>query len=202
VLATHHAALLQTSIAPEIIAERGYWTAVNWQQIDGLLFRGTQKRLECFPALVIPQYARWGDYTYSVLRWDHPRIDGKGRQVKYEQPAGVGLRLDVPRRCGEGLKDAELPLWWTEGAKKADALASKGLIAVSTPSVDSWRSPSAIPDLVGIPLKGRSVYCAYDSDGLTKSEVRKAVVTLARWMGQRGALVSVVHWPRILERSA
>ena len=43
-----------------------------------------------------------GEYTYSVLRPDHPHTTQKGRVVKYMQPAGVGLRLDVPLRCVEG----------------------------------------------------------------------------------------------------
>jgi putative DNA primase/helicase len=175
-----------SGIAPEVIRERGYWTAADWRQLDGLGFRGTQKRLECFPATVIPQYDPTGTYTHSVLRWDRPRITPGGGEIKYEQPAGVGLRLNVTPRCVPGIRDVEQSLWWTEGSKKADALASQGLVAVSTPGVDGWRSPSAIPDLFGIPLKHRRVYCAYDSDVLTKPAVRLALIALTRWMAQKG----------------
>src|SRR5205085_1072874 len=96
-LLEHHVAVLRigSSIAPELIRERGYWSATDWQQLSGLGFRGTQKRVECFPALVIPQHDPSGEETYSVVRWDRPRIDAKGKEIKYDQPAGVGLRLDV-----------------------------------------------------------------------------------------------------------
>jgi putative DNA primase/helicase len=196
-LSPQHRAILERAIAPEVVAERGYWTAIRWLELEGLRFRGTQKRPECFPALVIPQHDPTGAYTYSVLRWDTPRLSPDGREIKYEQPARVGLRLDVPLRCLDGLRDSEQPLWWTEGAKKADALASRGLVAVSTPGVDGWRSWSAIPDLFGIPLRARPVYCAYDSDMLTKPAVRHAVVALAHWLQQKGASVQVLDWTRV-----
>lgn len=190
-----------SGIDPQVIAERGYWSATRWQQLDGLGFRGSQKQEICFPALVIPQRDPSGEYTYSVLRWDRPRIVGE-REVKYDQPAGAGLRLDVPRRCVSGLRDPSRPLWWTEGAKKADALASRGVVAVNTPGVDGWRSPNAIPDLYGIPLKDRPVYCAYDSDVLTNRKVQLAVLALARWMKQKGAEVYVIDWTRAKDSAA
>ncbi len=196
ILSPQHRAVLERAIAAEVITERGYWTAIHWLELAGLGFRGTQKRPECFPALVIPQHDPTGEYTYSVLRWDTPRFLHE-REVKYDQPAGVGLRLDVPLRCIAGLRDPDQPLWWTEGSKKADALASRGLVAVSTPGVDGWRSWHAVPDLFGIPFKDRLVYCAYDSDVLTKPAVRQAVVSLARWLGQRGASVQVLDWTRV-----
>ena len=118
VLAPHHRAMLEqaSAISPEVIAERGYWTAERWQDLEGLQFRGTQKPLESFPALVAPQHDPSGEYTYSVLRPDRPRTKRNGDVIKYEQPKGVGLRLDVPRRCVAGLRDVDRPLWWTEGA--------------------------------------------------------------------------------------
>jgi putative DNA primase/helicase len=196
-----HLAVLRVAsgISDEVIAERDYWSAPEWQALDGLGFRGTQKRPECFPALVIPQYDLTGELTYSAVRWDVPRFGKDGREIKYDQPAGVGLRLDVPPRCTAGLRDTALPLWWTEGSKKADALASQGLVAVSTPGVDGWRSPSAIPDLFGIPLANRLVYCAYDSDVLTKPAVYQAVRALAAWLRQKKAHVQVLDWTRVAE---
>lgn len=197
-LSTAHRKVLEqcSAIAPEVIAERRYWTANDWTELDGLGFKGLQKAREHFPALVIPQNDPTGEYTYSVLRYDRPRIRQNGDSIKYEQPAGQGLRLDVPHRCISGLRDAALTLWWTEGAKKADALASLGLIAVSTPGVDGWQSPHALPDLIGIPLRERTVVLAYDSDVLTKPTVHRAVVVLAGWMQQKGAHVEVLDWSR------
>lgn len=198
-LAPHHRRLLEqgSGIAAEVIEERGYWSALRWPELQGLPFRGSQKRKGSFPALVIPQYGPDGEYTYSVLRYDSPPLV-KGKPMKYVQPAGVGLRIDIPPRCHDGLWNTDDPIWWTEGAKKADALASRGCVAVNTPGVDGWRSPASIPDLFGIPLKGRHVICAYDEDVLTKRTVHLAVIALARWMDQRGAHVQVLDWTRVI----
>ena len=187
-----------SAIDPAIIAERGYWSAQRPTDLAGAGFAAYQIPARCFPALVIPHHDPSGEYTHSVLRPDHPRITDAGKVIKYVQPAGVGLRLDVPLRCVEGLRDASQPLWWTEGAKKADALASQGLIAVNTPGVDGWRSPNAIPDLFGIPLKDRLVVIAYDSDVLNKPDVARAVSALEAWMQQKGARLKIVDWTRLV----
>jgi hypothetical protein len=207
-LAPHHFETLTvaSAIAPDVIAERGYYTI---DDVKGLIalekFRGTQKWTECLPALVIPQHDVSGEEIPPVIRYDRPRVrkDKAGSVIRYVQPAGVGLRLDVPPRCLPGLRDTGQPLWWTEGAKKADALTSAGVVTVSTPGVDGWRGFGALPDLYAIPWKGqdaggnplpRAVICAYDSDVLTKPAVRKAVEALVRWMEQKGAEVHIVDW--------
>jgi hypothetical protein len=199
-LAEHHRLMLEqaSAIDPAVIAERSYWTAQGPKDLLGLGFKAYQIPNSRFPALVIPHHDPSGEDTYSVLRPDHPRTTRAGRIVKYEQPADVGLRLDVPPRCVEGLRDPSQRPWWTEGAKKADALASRGLVAVNTPGVDGWRSPTAIADLFGIPLKGRQVVIAYDSDVLTKLAVAHAVAALAAWMKQKDALVMVLNWSRLI----
>src|SRR5581483_1155891 len=113
-LLQHHFEVLHvgSSISIDVIRERGYWSATDWTQLQGLGLTGNQKRPECFPALVIPHHDPSGGYTYSVPRWDRPRIGSKGREIKYDQPVGIGLRLDVPQRCVAGLRDPEQPLWW------------------------------------------------------------------------------------------
>jgi hypothetical protein len=198
-LAEHHRVMLErdSAIDPAVITERGYWTARGPGDLVGFGFKPYQIRERGFPALIVPQHDPSGERTYSVLRPDHPRTTSAGRVVKYDQPAGVGLRLDVPPRCVEGLREVSRPLWWTEGAKKSDALASRGLIAVNTPGVEGWRSPTAIPDLFGIPLKEREVIVAYDSDLLSKPAVMRAVLALGAWMRQKGARISVVDWSRL-----
>jgi hypothetical protein len=210
-LAPHHFETLTvaSAISPEVIAERGYYTI---DDVKGLIalpyFRNTQKWTECLPALVIPQHDVSGAEIHSVIRYDRPKITKAGKIIRYVQPAGVGLRLDVPPRCLPGLRDSGQPLWFTEGAKKADALASAGVIAVSTPGVDGWRGFGAIPDMFGIPWKGqdekgkplpRAVICAYDSDALSKKEVRQAVEALVRFLAQKGAEVHILDW-RLAER--
>lgn len=202
-LSPHHRQVLEvgSAIAPEVIVDRGYWTAHTWQDLRGEPFTSRQKYPECFPALMLPQRGVDGAVAYTVLRYDITPVTKAGKSLKYLQPEGVGLRLDVPPRCLTGLRDPTVPLWWTEGSRKADALASVGLVAVNSPGVDGWRSPHSIPDLFGIPLKNREVVCAYDSDALSKPSVAQAVVALARWMEQRGATMRVLDWTRLTSLS-
>ena len=67
----------------------------------------------------------------SAYRPDIPRKDANQREIKYELPKNAGVRLDCPTRCQPMLADPFLPLWVTEGIKKADALASHGLCAIA-----------------------------------------------------------------------
>lgn len=197
-----HRAILEggSGIAPDVIAERGYWTARTWLDLraGGVLdLRGTQIRPECFPAMVIPQFSPLGEPLHALVRWDHPRVTRAGRAIKIDTPAGVGPRIDCPPRCVAGIRDVERPLWLTEGSKKADSLASHGEIAISTPGVTAWQSQTAVLDLVGIPLKKRPVIIAFDSDVMTKSAVRDAMLKLARWLEVRDALPYVIDWTKL-----
>ena len=95
------------------------------------------------------------------------------------------------------LNDVEVPLLITEGAIKADSAASLGLVAISLAGVDGWmRKGAALPawdDFV--PLKGRQVLLAYDSDVTTKASVHAALVRLGNFLRRSGARVEVVRLP-------
>jgi hypothetical protein len=198
-LAEHHRRTLEveSAIRADVIDERGYRTAYHWQELDGLGFRGTQKRPECFPALVVPQWAPNGECPYSAVRWDNPRVTLGGRVIRYDMPAGTALRLDVPPRCRPGLLDTEQVMWITEGSKKADALASRDAIAVSLPGVWTWKTASVMADLDSIAWRDRRVILVFDDDALTKRQVRNALLRLAAWLLNRRADVRIVDWARL-----
>jgi len=88
----HRLSLLEEStISPQVIVERGYYTAKSKAELGRLGFSPSQRLA---PALVIPMYAPTGELTTHQVRPDAPReIDGKA--VKYETPAKSPLRLDV-----------------------------------------------------------------------------------------------------------
>lgn len=202
--AEHRAVLEQRSaISSEVISERRAWTAETWHDLAGLGFRGSQKRAECFPALMLPQWAVDGENVYTVARWDTPRVTPVARkQIRYDTPAGVTLRLDVPPRCRLALANPDLPLWVTEGTRKADVLASAGLIAVSLPGVWTWKTTAIQADFDSIQLRERRVIIAFDSDMLTNAKVRLAAIRLGRWLANRRADVRVVNWRAVLEHTA
>lgn len=205
-LAEHHLAMLQDSgVTPEVAAARGYYTATGPADVPAC-FSKAQKALT--PALVIP--IRGVDETDAPiafeLRPDAPRIDSRGRGGKpkvrkYEYPAGVPKVLDVPPTIRHLLGDPNVPLWFTEGARKADAAAARGMACVSLAGVWSFRSTNVdggrveLPDFDRIAFNGRSVYVCFDSDVIGKPDVRRAVVRLAGVLSRRQAKVHVVVLP-------
>jgi hypothetical protein len=188
VLASHHLRSLveSSNISPEVIEERGYFTANEPNELIALGFESYQVRV---PALVIPVWNANGELQFHRIRPDNPRPGTKpGKVVKYEQPAEVPPALDVPRRCQPHLTDTSRRLWVVEGEKKADALASWGEVVIGLLGVWGWRKDGhPLPDWDNVHMIDREVYIAFDSDAAQKTEVRRARTGLAKYFNARGA---------------
>lgn len=134
----------------------------------------------------------WG-YQY---RPDKPRITKGAREkaaksgkpakpVKYESPGGQRNGIDIPPATREHLGDPAVPLWVTEGSRKADSAASAGLACVSLSGVWSWRGRNAdggklaVADWQDIAVNGRRVVLAFDSDVATQPKVASALLELS-----------------------
>src|SRR5215204_553838 len=129
-LSSQHEAMLlpESGISPTVVAERGYFTAKTKMELAKLGFAERQRRA---PALVVPMYSPAGELVTYQIRPDAPRENEDGKPIKYETPTGSPIRLDVhPSQTGH-IKDAAVPLWITEGVKKADSLVSRGRCAVA-----------------------------------------------------------------------
>ena len=182
-------------IAPEVILERGYSTATHPEELQEQGFAEYQLRV---PALVIPVHGADGRLLFHRARPDEPRQDRDkpGKAIKYEQPQGTGVAIDVPPRALPALSDSSTPLWVGEGEKKADALVSQGEVAVALLGAWSWkRNGLPLPDWDLIHLVGREVLVAFDSDAAHKVEVQRALSALATYLRGRGARVKVVELP-------
>lgn len=119
-----------------------------------------------------------------------------GRPRKYETPYRSHVCLDVPLRVRGQLADPDVPLWVTEGARKADAAVSAGLCCIALLGVDAWMSDGhALPDWRDVALKGREVLVAFDSDAMTKASVAGALARFTGWLEYRGASVRHVILP-------
>jgi hypothetical protein len=98
--------------------------------------------------------------------------------------------------------DPKIPLWITEGSKKADALASYGACAVSLTGVWGFKGKNQyggitfLSDWDYIALKARKVYLAFDSDIVSKEPVRKALEHMAEHLRRKEANVLVIHLPQ------
>ncbi len=189
-----HADLLAASaIAPEVARERGYVSVDTKKRLEAPGFAASQRTV---PGLLIPVHGTDGAVRLHQYRPDEPRIDSKGRPRKYETPFRQQLCLDVPPRALGQLADPAVPLWITEGARKADAAVSAGACCIALLGVEAWQSKGvAFPDWRDVRLKDRDVLIAFDSDVMTKGSVRAALTRLTSWLDYRGAKVRHVILP-------
>ena len=210
-LAQHHYEMLKASaIADEVVKSRGYRTIVDTADLKELGFSDSQMHV---PGLLLPLHSTDGEVPFYVYRPDNPRVfedkkhrneDGtyKQRVIKYEMPKGEKMRVDVPPTCRPQLGDPSIPLWITEGQKKADALASLGLCSIALLGVWNFVGTNDrggkvfLSDFLDIALNnGRPIRIVFDSDVMTKPEVKQALDTLILRMQRKGAKVEAVYLP-------
>jgi hypothetical protein len=134
-LPNHAQMLADSAIAPAVAKERGYRSITDPKALLALGFAPRQART---PGLLLPVHTTDGIILECVYRPDSPRVE-KDKTVKYELKAGQGVRLDCPPICREQLADPKIPLWITEGQKKADLLASCGVRAVALLGVSAFK---------------------------------------------------------------
>lgn len=210
-LAPRHYAMLhdESGIADEVIAARGYRTITQAAELETLGFAPVQRRA---PGLLLPLWTTDGKNGTYVFRPDNPRVrenrrkklsDGTHPQsvVKYEQPQGEAVRVDCPPACHAQLADPSIPLFITEGQKKADALVSRGACAIALTGVWNWKSRNDYGgvtfsnDLDYMAWDDRPVYLVFDSDVTSKTGVRQALERFTEHLKRKGAVVSVIYLP-------
>lgn len=189
--------LAASGITPEHAALRGYETIRDPRRLAALPIAKAGQRTQ---GLLVPQLrvdgSTWG-YQY---RPDDPR-ERNGKVVKYETPIGQRNGIDVPPGVGAQLGDPAVPLFITEGVKKADCGALRGLCIVALPGVWSWRGRNGsggkvvVPDWHDIALNERRVVLAFDGDVARKKSVRTALQNLADYLSSKGASVDYLHLP-------
>ena len=121
--------------------------------------------------------------------------------IKYETPWRQRNGLDFPPGVAPMLGDPAIPLWITEGVKKADCGALHGLCIVGLVRVWNWLGTNtaggkmALADWRDIALNGRRVIIAFDGDMARKPSVQKAVHALAAYLAVKGARVEYLWLP-------
>ena len=132
-----------------------------------------------------------------------PRQGADGKIIKYENPPRVAgypvLPLLPGRTWAEVLADPRVPVAIVEGAKKAMALISHGLVAVAIRGVTMWHAGGERdpwPELALLARGGRTIYLFPDQDVKPRSraDVLSQNTKLGRALERLGADVRVVLW--------
>lgn len=189
----HHLEELNASeIAPEVRDARGYETLYGTDEDRARLREESipvwaWREESAFPGLLIPLYRVTGERIGAQFKPGQPQPLGE-KTVKYATPVGTRPRLDVQPLMADSVRTVTTPLWITEGVKKADSLASKGLAAVALSGVYNWRSRlGTLGDWEDIPLKGRAVVICFDADARHNRQVTGAMRRLGMWLESKGA---------------
>ena len=184
----------ESGIARGVIAERGVRTFAGGRELP----KGFSWRQKKRGAGILFTVHRPNGETSWSFRPDEPDPQDPGR--KYEQPSkhygGPGNVLDVHPRMRHLIADTSTEISFVEGIKKADALTSRGVLAVAITGVWNWLSDSQpIADMLEIPVDGRRVNICFDSDMLHNPNVQDAARRLAEHLIGRGAEVFIAYLP-------
>ena len=159
-LSQNHRKMLfdESGIAPEIAAERGYYTARHGMDVPQ-----DRGELPKKPGLVVPMFSPDGITQSYQLR---PNRKGKG--PKYWSPGGRSTIVDVHPRMLEEIRHGDSPILITEGAKTGDAVTSRGIPTLVLAGVDMWNIPKVKPKRLRpcfdhVRLEGRLVYVCFET---------------------------------------
>lgn len=177
----HREMLAHSGITPEFAALRGYESLTSKSDKSRLADIGITPAGRRVPGLLVPLLDIRGTTWGYQFRPDDPRCRD-GKPTKYETPTGQRNGIDVPPGAGPMLADPTIPLWITEGSKKADCAAARGLCCVALLGVWGWRGTNtaagktALADWQDVALNGRRVILAFDGDIQRKPAVRDAML--------------------------
>jgi len=202
-LLDHHRRLLEeaSGIDPDVIAERGYWTAMAKDELAEIGFSPSQQRV---PALVLPKYSTAGVNGLFEIRPDNPRVEqrgGKARPRKYESPTGSRPMIDVHPRSLPVLGDPSVLLLMGEGIRKGDAAVSVGFHQLNLLGVYGWRGTNdqggkrTLTDFDDIALNDRRLCILYDSDGADDPQVQQGAIRSRDALQRRRAKAFVLFLP-------
>ena len=131
-------------IAPAVIAERGYRSISRPTPGDdgprreltrlGIPTWATRDDAD-FPGLLIPMWGPTGQLVSYQWKPRRPVRNRDGKPMKYASRKGTPNRLDVHPRWCKSMADPTVPLWITEGVKKADSMTSRGLPTIALTGV-------------------------------------------------------------------
>ena len=133
--------------------------------------------------------------------------DGKPKP-KYLSRKDSGNKLYIAKNVKPVLQDVSVPLYITEGEKKALKACQEGLYCIAITGLWNWKvkdKDELIPDFDKIALSGRTIYLVPDNDWLEPNRkggtknLEQAVYDFAYLLIDKGCKV---HWVKIPQEEA
>jgi hypothetical protein len=157
--------------------------------------------IKCFTNLTfdkaykIPFYNLEGDHILDRYRIFPPL----GDSIKYLQPKGKPTMPYYTPSARINASKTSVPLWITEGEKKALKLYQEGETAIALTGIWCFRNSKSqevdfSEDIKNLSLRSRTVYLAFDSDLHANLNVQKALYELAVRLETHGAHVHIANW--------
>lgn len=208
-LPRHLADLRASGLTDEQIRVCGFYSCSDTVALARLLGRKNRRVVAALgPCLCIPfPNADGSPSGYVRCKPDAPRV-ADGKPVKYESPVGTPNRAYFPPATLPVLADPSVPLLITEGEKKAAKADQEGFPCVGLVGVWAWQQKRTtdakgkkvgprelIHDLAGVPVRGRRVTIAFDSDLTDKPDVARAEREFASQLREAGADVRRLRLP-------
>ncbi|MGG6240914.1 VapE domain-containing protein [Nodosilinea sp. AN01ver1] len=190
------------------IITRNVWIIDDPSEVDKLLNRNTDKRwkhsTELAPGWAVAGVSpTTGERTFAGAQYkpDKPPTDPETKKPrKYFSPsrqalAPLFLEMEESDYWSKLITDTSQAIAICEGAKKAGALLSKGIPAISIPGVATGGKLGRLrPELELFCAYGRVFHLFFDRDIVEKRQVRRALHNLGRMLAAKGAMVYVVEW--------
>lgn len=131
-----------------------------------------------------------------------------GKHPKYLSRKNSGSRLYIPLQARAVLSDTSIPLYITEGEKKALKASQEGFPCIGLSGLWGWSNggKELIPDFDSITFEGRTVYLIPDNDYLLpnrdgyEKNLNQAIYLLANKLKSRGAKVFIIELPQGAEK--
>lgn len=138
-----------------------------------------------------------------LKRWRiFPGVKNNGKTTKYLHPKGKPAIPYISMSAWAVKSKVSIPLWLTEGEKKALKLAQHGEPAIAFSGVWNFKASDKRNEedqdlwsvLKDFGWKGRIVYLAFDADLWTNPQVRMALYELSLRLYAKGAILKIVTW--------
>ncbi len=196
-----------SKVSPEII-DRNVQSIEDPRVVDELLNRNTKQRWKHSDHLVPAWWVsgvnpQTGERTYQGLQVKPDKLYTDPETLKPRKYLNPGKQVISPLFLEVSdydywpklIKEIDTAIAICEGGKKAGALLSLGIPAISIPGVSTGGKLGRLrPELELYARYGRTFLLFFDRDVVEKKQVRWALHNLGRMLAARGAMVYVVEW--------